>query len=84
MDRISMLFHHCERSAPTRASCPVCRIILQELVGEQATEILPALQNIFIEGSQSSGPVPEGIANFITARELSGHPVFVHRRERKQ
>ena len=57
---------------------------LQELVGEQVAEILPALQKIFLEGSQSSGPVPEGIAKFITARELSGHPVFVHRRETEQ
>ena len=48
---------------------------LQELVGEQGTEILPALQNIFIEGCQSSGPVPEGIAKFIAARERSGRPV---------
>ena len=57
---------------------------LQELVGERVTEILPALQNIFLEGFQSSGPVPEGIAEFIAARELSGRPVIVHFRERKQ
>jgi hypothetical protein len=57
---------------------------LQELIGEQAREILPALQNIFLEGSQSSGPVLEGIAKFITVRELSGHPVFVHRWETEQ
>jgi hypothetical protein len=56
---------------------------LQEL-GEQGTEILPALQNIFIEGFQSSGQVPGGIAKFIAARERSGRPVIVHHREAKQ
>ena len=51
---------------------------LQELVGEQVTEILPALQNIFLEGIRSPGPVPEGIRKFIAARELSGRPVALH------
>jgi hypothetical protein len=57
---------------------------LQELVGEQVTETLPVLQNIFLEGSPPSGLVPEGIAKFIAAREVSGHPVIVHHREMKQ
>jgi hypothetical protein len=57
---------------------------LQELVGEQITEILPALQNIFLEGSWSLEPVREGISKFVAARKLSGHPVFVCRRETKQ
>jgi len=56
---------------------------LQALVGEQVTEILPVLRNIFLEGFQSSSPIPEGIAKFIAARELSGRPVIVHHRERK-
>jgi hypothetical protein len=55
---------------------------LQELVGERATEILPALQNIFLKGFQSSGaPAPEGITKFIAARELSGRPVIVYHGE---
>ena len=57
---------------------------LQELVGERGTEILPALQNIFLEGFQASSPVPEGIAKFIAARERSGRPVMLHHREAKQ
>jgi hypothetical protein len=57
---------------------------LQELVGERVTEILPGLQNIFLKGSPPSGLIPEGIAKFVSARELSGHPVIVHHRERKQ
>ena len=43
---------------------------LQELVGERVAEILPVLQNIFLEGIHWSGPVPEGIAKFIIARKL--------------
>jgi hypothetical protein len=35
--------------------------VLQELVEEQLTEILPALQNIILKGFESSSPVPEGI-----------------------
>jgi hypothetical protein len=57
---------------------------LQDLAGERATEILPALQNIFLEGFSSSDPVPEGLSKFIAARELSGRPVIVRYRERKQ
>jgi hypothetical protein len=56
---------------------------LQELVRERVTEILPALQNIFLERSRSSGLVPEGIAKFIAARELSSLPVIVHHRVKK-
>jgi len=57
---------------------------LQELVGEQVTEILPALQTISLEGFQSLDPVPDGIAKFIAARELAGRPVIVHHRGREQ
>ena len=56
---------------------------LQELVDEQITEILPSLQTIFLQGFQSSGPVPEGISKFIAARELCGHLVVVHLQETK-
>ena len=44
---------------------------LQELVGGRATEVLPTLQNIFLEGLQPSGPVREGIERFIAARQGS-------------
>ena len=50
---------------------------LQELVGERANEVLPALQNIFLEGPYSSGVVQEGIWHFVTARHLPSHPIAV-------
>ena len=53
---------------------------LQELSGESATEVLPALQNLFLKtyNWQRLGPVKEAIEQFITTRQLSGHPVTVH------
>ena len=52
--------------------------VLQELVGERATEVLPALQNISLENLKLlSGPVQEAIQQLVTARQLSGHPITV-------
>jgi hypothetical protein len=48
---------------------------LQELTGERTTEVLPALKNVLLEGFQPSEPVQEGIAQFISARRLTNHPV---------
>ncbi|KAF8473655.1 hypothetical protein DFH94DRAFT_846875 [Russula ochroleuca] len=44
---------------------------LQELVGERTTEVLPTLQNIFLEGFQSSGLIYEGIGQFVAARQVT-------------
>ena len=58
--------------------------ILQELVGERATEVLPALQTLFLEGPLPSGPVQEAIEHFIAARQLSARPVSLSRWESKR
>jgi hypothetical protein len=50
---------------------------LQELTGGRTTEVLPALQNVFLEGFEPSEPVQEGIARFISARQLTNHPVAI-------
>ena len=50
---------------------------LQELVGGRITEVLPSLQNIFVEALKPSGPFQENIGRFITARRLSDHPVTI-------
>ena len=52
---------------------------LQELVGGRTTEVLPTLENIFLEGFQPSGPLHEGIERFVAARRLTSHPVAVSR-----
>jgi hypothetical protein len=57
---------------------------LQVLAGKEmtATEVLPELQNIFLEGQQPSGPIQNAIGQFVAVRQLSGHPVAVHHRDR--
>jgi hypothetical protein len=54
---------------------------LQELVGGRTAEVLPTLQNIFLEGRELP-VVQEGIATFVAARQLSGHPITVSLWER--
>ena len=44
---------------------------LQDLVGGGMSEVLPALRNIFVDGLQTSGPVHEGIQQFVAARQAS-------------
>jgi len=49
----------------------------QELAGEPVTEVLPALQSLFLEEPHPSGPVHEAIEKFVAARKLAGHPIAV-------
>jgi hypothetical protein len=50
---------------------------LQVLVEENMRQVLPVLQDVALEGLQPSGPVQEGIAQFVAARRLAGHPIAV-------
>ena len=50
---------------------------LQELVEGGTTEVLSTLENIFLEGFQTSGPLQEGIQKFVAARQLTNLPVTV-------
>ena len=47
------------------------------LVEGRTTEVLLALQNIFLEGLESPGSVQEGIAKFVAARQVAGRPIAV-------
>jgi len=62
---------------------PVARA-LQDLSGQMAMEVLPALQTLFLEGLQSSGPVHEATRSFATARQLSHQPAVIQRWEREE
>ena len=53
---------------------------LRELVGGRITEVLPGLQNIFVEGLELptiSSIFQENIEQFVAARQLSEHPIAV-------
>ena len=51
---------------------------LQELVEGRTTEVLPSLENIYLEELQTSGPVQEGIQKFVATRQAS-HPIAISR-----
>ena len=50
---------------------------LEELVGSRITEVLPRLQNIFVEGLEPSGPFQKSIGRFVAKRQLSDHPIAI-------
>jgi hypothetical protein len=66
----------CENMGPFVASA------LKGLTGERVTEVLPRLDDLFLEGLGSSGFVAETIGSFVSIRQFSGHPVILRRWER--
>ena len=58
---------------------PCIARVLQGLVGEGAMEVLPSLENVFIEEFQPLGSVHEGFGQFVAERQLSGQPVVISR-----
>ena len=54
----------------SREGAPVIAFFLKELVESGITEVLPSLQNIFVEDLEP-GPYQENIRQFVTARRLS-------------
>jgi hypothetical protein len=57
---------------------PLVTATFQELTGERTMEVLPVLNNLFLEEFKPSGPVQEAIQLFVSARELSDHPIVIH------
>jgi hypothetical protein len=58
----------------SKESAPGIAATLQELIGDRIMEVLPNLQNIFVEGLKSFG---EKIGPFVTARRLSDQPIAI-------
>ena len=58
-------------------------LALDELAGESVTEVLPALQNIVLQGSQPSESDNNLIGKFISTRQLLGSPVTIQHRDGK-
>ena len=54
---------------------------LRDLVEEGGTEVLLALQNLFLDEQLASRPVQKIIRQFVASRQLAGHPVAVSRWE---
>ena len=50
---------------------------LQELVEGRTSDVLPALQNIFLKGLESPGSVQESIGKLVAARQASNHPIVI-------
>jgi len=50
---------------------------LRELSRERVTEVLPSLQNVFVDGSRSFEQIEEAMRPFVAARQLSGRPVAI-------
>lgn len=51
--------------------------IARALDGDRATEVLPALENIFLSNLEPFGLIPQGIRQFVSARQLTGHSITV-------
>ena len=64
----------------SKESAPGVAAALQELVGDRITEVLPNLQNIFVDDLQAWGPFQENIGQFPLARRHSGHPIAISAR----
>ena len=54
---------------------PLVAPALQDLTGDGAIEVLPALCDLRLDGLEPSGSLWEAIQPFVTARQLSDHPV---------
>ena len=63
------------------ASCiaPALQEVAEGRTAEVLPTVLPALQNIFLKwlDMESSGPVQEGIGQFVAARQVVGHSIAV-------
>ena len=57
---------------------------LQELVEGRTVEVLPTLENVFLEGFQPSEALHKGIEKFVDARRLTSRPVAVSRWDKDQ
>ena len=59
-------------------SMPSIAFALQELIGKRVTDVLPALETLFLEKLPSK-PVQETIEKFVATREFVSYPIAVSR-----
>ena len=65
---------------PSKEFAPGIAAALQELIGDRIIEVLPNLQNIFVERLEPSGSIWKNIGQFVAARQLLGRPIVIHLR----
>jgi hypothetical protein len=75
--QLSLQFTAVKKLYLDKKSAPAVAAALQELVGSRITEVLPSLQNVFVEALKRSGPFQKNIRQFVKARRLSGYPVAI-------
>jgi hypothetical protein len=56
---------------------------LLELKGERTMEVLPELQSLCLDELEPSGSAQDVMQPFVSARQLSDHPIVVQRRKRQ-
>jgi hypothetical protein len=74
------LLHFFHAVKDLRLSKRVALHIAQTLRGlpvERVSEVLPALERVFIEGLEPFGPVKQALSEFADTRQLSGCPVSI-------
>ena len=64
---------------PSKKFAPGIAAALQELIGDRIIEVLPNLQNIFVERFEPSGSIWKNIGQLVAARQL-GRPIVIHLR----
>ena len=70
-------FHPFIATQTLRVSCELFLCVvyaLRDLTNEEATEMLPELRTLFLEGFARSKPVPPILDQFVSVRQLSGRP----------
>ena len=60
---------------------PLVAVALGELTGERTMEVLPALENIALDGAEPSESTRHVMESFISARQHSDRPVVVQRQK---
>ena len=61
----------------SRELAPDIATALRELPEVRTTEVLPRLEDIFVEELEPSGPLQKDIGQFVAARSLSDHPITI-------
>ncbi len=57
---------------------------LQEVIGDGVTDVLPVLENLFLEEPHLSGTIQETIEKLVASRLYSNHPIAISHWDRDQ